>query len=303
MKTKYYIKTLVPLCVFGVIFRILEIAFAIDPASGFYYSESIIPTVFGIYMVLVILFFVSGIFFTKSESKSQRKKLANIKPFDKVIILLTSVCILASSIKVFLTEWQTNNLYAGISDVFKDFPIYILITSFISCVFLIFFVTDPQKSVQSSASSVLSLALPIYYAIRLFQRFMNVNYILSKAYGTYLILFLGFIVLSLMNLSKILSGGKCKRVFVAFGFISVFFASIHLVEFIMSFLPQNPYNIDISDSIITYMGDFLCAVMILRFSLLISKKTPKNKNSTEESKINENNTDEVTLSEVKDNAE
>ncbi len=284
MKTKIYIKMLFPLSFFGLIFRILEILFAIEPSSGFYYLDSFIPLLCNIYIFLVIAFFISGIFLTKTESKSIRKRLSAVNIADKVIMIASAVFILGSALHDLLVEYQINFSYDSIKELFTDSKIYILILAALSCVFIVFFASVPKRYSSSSFMSILSLSLTFYYVLRLFTRFLDMNEILSKAYSTHTILLIGFIVLSQLNFSKILAGLRSKKYFVAFGLSTVFLAILHLAEFVMYFFPGNPYNIPV-DSIFAYIADFLASAVILRFILIVSKKQDK----SEKNAINQNN--------------
>ncbi len=273
MKTKYYTKMLFPLGLFGLIFRVLEIMFAIEPSSGFYYTESVIPLLCNIYIFLVIAFFLSEIFLIKPEVRSVRKRLGGISNFDKILWLCSAVFILANALKGFLNELNVEFNYASVSDIFMDVPVYILICAGLASVFIVLFISAPKKYACSSFMSVLSLSITAYFLIRLFTRFMDLNEILSKAYGTHTILLLGFLVLSFMNFSKVVAGILAKRYFIAFGLCTVFLASMHLAEFIMYFLPGNPYNITVD--LFAYAADFFSAAVILKMVLLVSRKADK----------------------------
>lgn len=279
MKTKYYTKMLLPLSIFGLIFRVLEIMFAIEPESGFYYTESVIPLLCNIYTFLVIAFFISETFLIKSENKTQRKRFGYVSTFDKVLMLLSAVFILANALNVFLFELNINYSYGSVADIFKASPVYVLIFAAISCLFIVFFASAPKKYSSSSFMSILSLSITVYYIIRLFTRFLDLNEILSKAYGTHTILLLGFIVLACMNFSKLLAGILSKKYFVAFGLCAVYLATVHLAEFVMYFLPGNPYNINVD--IFAYAADFFTAAVILKMVLLIAKKPDKVTNNEE----------------------
>ena len=82
-----------------------------------------------------------------------------------------------------------------------------------------------------------------------------------------------------MNFSKIIAGIFSKKYFIAFGLCTAYLAIIHLAEFIMSFLPDNPYNISVD--IFAYAADFFIAAVILRFVLVISKKIDKSEKTAE----------------------
>ena len=274
MKTKIYTKMLLPLSLFGIIFRILEILFAIEHSSGFYYLESFIPLLCNIYIFLVIAFFLSEIFLTKPETKSLRKRFGAVTVADRIVMILSAVFILGSALRDFLYEIEINFSYSSISDVFTDSKVYILIFAALSCVFIVFFTADPKRYSVSSFMAILSLSVTFFYLLRLFTRFLDLNEILSKAYSAHTILLLGFIVLSFLNFSKILAGLKAKRYFVAFGLCAVFLAVMHLAEFVLYFFPGNPYNIPV-DNIFSYLADFLVAFLILRFIMLVSKKQDK----------------------------
>ena len=54
----------------------------------------------------------------------------------------------------------------------------------------------------------------------------------------------------------------------------MFLSVLHLAEFVMHFLPGNPYNITV-DSIFSYIADFLVSFLIFRFIQLVSNKQDK----------------------------
>lgn len=274
MKTKIYTKMLLPLSLFGLLFRVLEIIYAIDPENGFYYLESFIPLLFNIYIFLVIAFFISELFLIKTESKSSRKRFGALGIPDKIIMISSAVFILGSALRDIFVESEINFSFENFTDLLLDTRFYILVFAVLTCVFIVFFASDPKRYSVNSVMAILSLSLTFYYLLRLFTRFLDLNEILSKAYSTHTILLLGFIVLSCLNFSKILAGLRVRKYFVAFGHCAVFLSVLHLAEFVMHFLPGNPYNITV-DSIFSYIADFLVSFLIFRFIQLVSNKQDK----------------------------
>ena len=273
MKIKYYIKLLLPLCCFGVIFRALAILFAIEPESGFFYLESVIPLLFNIYLFFVCAFYITVLFFAKPEAKSTRMRLAKTTRLDNFIILAAAVFILSANMKTFLTKIFINNEFASAVDVFKDVSLYMMIFSVFATWFLVAFATAPKKTIKSKVLVFFSLSLSLYYVVRLFCQFTDLSQILSKSYGTYTIIFIAFLTLATINLSKMLAGTLCRNMFIAFGLITSFMAFIHAVEFILAFIPGNPYNINID--MLTYLADIFVSMFILRLVIKLTKRNAK----------------------------
>ena len=273
MKIKYYIKLLLPLCCFGVIFRALEIMFAVEPESGFFYLESVIPLLFNIYLFFVCAFYLTVLFFAKQEAKSTRMRLTKTTRLDNFIILAAAVFILSANMKTFLTKFFINNEFSTVKDVFSDISLYMMIFSVFATWFLVAFATSPKKAVKSKLLVFFSLSLSLYYVVRLFCQFTDISQILSKSYGTYTIIFIAFLTLASINLSKMLAGTLCRNLFIATGLITAFMAFVHLVEFVFAFIPGNPYNINID--MLTYLADIFVSMFILRLVIKLTKRNAK----------------------------
>lgn len=283
MKTKHYIKLLAPISIFGFIFRILEIMFAIEPETGFFVSGSVIPLIFNIYIILAIMFFMSIIFTTKTEQKPVKNRFSKFTFTDNLFTMLSAVFILAGSLQTFLLKYFIDGTLTDLSVIFKDITFYIIICAVLTAFFLVQFATSPKTVAKHGFYVILSIVVPIYYVLRLFVEFTDMSKILSHAYGTYTIVFLSFLTLSFINLSKVLAGSLCRKYLMAFSLCSVFMGSIHLAECVLSFIPGNPYNISID--ILTYLADLFICLMLIAIFLKISKKqkvSAKSKESEEE---------------------
>ena len=145
MKTKIYTKMLLPLSLFGLLFRVLEIIYAIDPENGFYYLESFIPLLFNIYIFLVIAFFISELFLIKTESKSSRKRFGALGIPDKIIMISSAVFILGSALRDIFVESEINFSFENFTDLLLDTRFYILVFAVLTCVFIVFFASDPKR--------------------------------------------------------------------------------------------------------------------------------------------------------------
>lgn len=279
MKSKHYIKLLAPICAFGFIFRILEIVFAIEKGTGYYVSGSVIPLLFSIYIILGVMFFLSIIVFTKTEQKSVRTRFVKFTMVDNIFILLSAVFILAGSLQTFVTKYFIDGSISDVSVLFKDLSFYTIIVSLVATFFLVQFATSPKSVIKSNFYTVLSLAVPFYYLLRLFEEFTDMSKILSHSYGTYTVVFLSFIALSFINLSKLIAGTLSRKYLMAFSLCSVFMCAIHIAEFILYFIPGNPYGISIN--LLTYLADISISIVLLIILLKISKKQKINKKDGE----------------------
>ena len=284
MKTKHYIKLLAPISIFGFIFRILEIVFAIEPDTGYFVQGSVIPIIFNVYLILAILFFMSIVFTTKTEQKPVKNRFVKFSFKDNLATMLSAVFILSSSMQIFLNKYFIDGLLTDYRVLFRDFSFYMIVAALLSALFLVQFATSPKLVCKSGFFTVLSLFVPIYYVLRLFIVFTDMSNIISHSYGTYTIVFLSFITLAFLNLSKVLAGSLCRKQLMAFSLCSVFMGAIHLAEFVMAFIPGNPYNISID--LLTYLADLFICLMLIMIFLKVSKKV-KSAKSNEKNKESE----------------
>ncbi len=270
MKTKHYIKLLAPLCIFGFLFRILEIVFAIEPDTGYFVSGSVIPLIFNIYIILAVLFFMSVIFTTKKEQKTVKKRFVKFTFVDNIFTMLSAVFILAGSLQTFVTKYFIDGTLTDVTVLFKDVTFYSILSAVLSVFFLVQFATSPKSVSKHGFYAILSLFVPIHYVLRLFVEFTDMSKLLSHSYGTYTIIYLCFITLSFINLSKVLAGSLCRKYLMAYSLCAVFMGAIHLAECVMSFIPGNPYNISIN--LLTYLADLFICLMLISIFLKVSKK-------------------------------
>ncbi len=295
MKTKHYIKLLAPICVFGFIFRILEIMFAIEPETGYFVSGSVIPLLFNIYIILAVLFFMSVIFVTKTEQKPIKNRFVKFTFTDNLFTMLSAVFILSGSLQTFVNKYFIDGTLTDIKVLFKDMTFYTIVAAVLSTLFLVQFATSPKSVNKSGFYTILSLSVPIYYVLRLFAEFTDMSNILSHSYGTYTIVFLSFLTLSFINLSKVLAGSLCRKYLMAFSLCSVFMGAIHLAECVLAFLPGNPYNISIN--LLTYLADLFICLMLIAIFMKVSKKPKSASKANKEAE----NTEELPAEEVAEN--
>jgi hypothetical protein len=279
-----------PMCFFGFIFRLLEIIFAIEPETGFYVLHSYIPMLFNIYIFLVIAFFMSVLLFTPKEQKPVRGRFNKFTAGDNLIMLLSAVFILSSSMKNFFFNLFAEHKYNSFNDLFSDLSFLTFIFAILASVFIVQFVSSPKAVMKSNIIKILSLAFPLYYVIRLFNVFTDMGLLLSKAYGSFSILFMSFMVLSVINLSEILVGAFTRKYFFAFGFCTVFLAAIRTAEFVLSFIPGNPYNISID--FLEFCTDLFCSLTVLVTIIKLLKKIKSTKTAENSDVDNVDNTDE-----------
>ena len=81
MKTKYYIRALIPLCVIAAVFRVFEIFFAIESDTGFYVQFSPIPLIFNIFSALSVLFWVVVVVFSVGCGYCSEREKTDSFPF------------------------------------------------------------------------------------------------------------------------------------------------------------------------------------------------------------------------------
>lgn len=302
MKTKHYIKLLAPICAFGFIFRILEIIFAIEPDSGYFVAGSVIPLLFNIYMILAVLFFMSVIFFTKTEKKPVRGRFVKFTTIDNLFTMLSAIFILAGTLETFVNKYFIESTISNFKVLLTDINFYTMIAALLSTFFLVQFATSPKTVNKHGFFTVLSLSVPIYYVLRLFERFTDMSSILSHSYGTYTIVFLSFLTLAFINLSKVIAGSLSRKYLIAFSLCAVFMGTIHLAECIMSFIPGNPYNISIN--LLTYLADLFICLMLISILMKMMKKPKdrvrKTKKTLEENSNNEEDEQEEALNTTED---
>ena len=293
MKTKHYIKLLAPICVFGFIFRVLEIMFAIEPETGYFVTGSVIPLLFNIYIILAVLFFMSVIFFTKTEQKPVKNRFVKFTFTDNVFTMLSAVFILAGSLQTFVNKYFIDGTLTDFKVLFSDITFYTIVAAVLATFFLVQFATSPKSVAKSGFYTVLSLSVPIYYVLRLFVEFTDMSNILSHSYGTYTIVFLSFLTLAFINLSKVLAGSLCRKYLMAFSLCSVFMGAIHLAECVLAFIPGNPYNISIN--LLTYLADLFICLMLVAIFMKVSKKQKISAKAEKEPEVTEKLPSEETI--------
>lgn len=278
MKISYYIKLVAPIGLFGILFRLMEIIFAIEKDTAFYVRNSVIPTLFNIYCILATVFFLSALFLIAKEKKPSIGRLARLNLPEEIIALVAATLILASSAKTFLFSWLIDGTYRSFGDAVPSLEFFGLIFGLISAFILIQFATSAKQSLKRAADRLLLLALPIYFILKLFKLFTNIETILHHAYTSFRIISLAIIVLALVNLIKISVGACSRKYFTVFTLIAFFFTVMRLAELIISLFPDNPYNIDMD--ILDFGADLATSVFLLAMAYRLSKK-PERKQKEE----------------------
>ena len=238
---------------------------------------------------------MSIIFTTRTEQKTIKNRFVKFTFVDNVFTMLSAVFILATNLHTFVAKYFIDGTLSDFTDIFKDISFYMIICSVLSVFFLVQFATSPKTVNKNGFFVVLSLFVPIYFVLRLFIEFTDMSQLLSHAYGTYTIVFLCFITLSFINLSKVLAGSFCRKYLMAFSLCSVFMGAIHLAECVLSFIPGNPYNISIEP--LAYLADFFICLMLISIFMKIIKRqkvsAKPNNNDKEEALPQEENTAET----------
>lgn len=269
MKLKTYLKLLIPLGIIAAVLRMVELILGVEASTGFYVSDSVWPTIFNVYCVLVCVFFIVMFFFMPREKKPQYRKYYHLNKIEKIVLMIASVLILAAAIKEFITVFIPSTSVvetqsAGVLDYLN------LVFAVLVVFFSVLYATAPKLVVKNTFFSGFSAVFPVYYVIRMFCVFTDSSSILSHAYGTYSILFYSITALFFMNFSKMLAGMPAKRLLFLFGMGSIFFGAVRISDLILALIPGNPFGVPsgaltlLSDVAITVAEIFILIRLVRR---------------------------------------
>jgi len=272
MKTKHYLFALLPISVIGIALRFFEIIFGIEAESGYYAVGSVLPYIFDGFCILVALFFLSAMFIIPKEKTHQVSRFYAFFGAEPVIILLAAVGILATGTYGFISSVFGENGYASVIEVLKDVKFWTFILSVLSALYFTVLATVPRRPFSSLFYKIISLSTAALYLIKLLSLFLTEDTLLSHAYATYSLIFYGFTVLFFMNFSKFSAKMPAMRYLTAYGCAAAFFGALRVAEFVLSFIPKDPYNISsfsenarYSVDILPYISDFLIVAAVVVF--------------------------------------
>ncbi len=263
MKLKTYLKLLIPFGIIAVALRMIELVFGVEASTGFYVSDSVWPTIFNVYCVLVCVFFIVMFFFMPKEKKPQYRRYYHINKSEKIILMIASVLILAAAVEEFISIFIQSASSAGTVQSAGILDYLNIIFAVLVVLFSVLYATAPQMVVKNTFFSGFSVVFAVYYLIKMFGIFTDSASILSHAYGTYSILFYSITALFFMNFSKMLAGTPAKRLLFLFGMGAVFFGAARVADLVLSFIPGNPFGVPsnaltlLSDTAITVAEIFI----------------------------------------------
>ncbi len=274
MKTKYYTKLLLPLCLFCALFRFLELAFAVEYSvdSYFYVSGSIIPLIFNIFLGLCVAFFFSFWAIDKVRSLSSpdsKEKKAEIKAikaegkeaykayindnkkdielkseFSRMkkldgkttfLYVIASILILAFSAQLLLNELGSNAVaYGGIKDLFVTLVPYIFIAAVLSVLFFVQFAASPKATAKGKFWMVLAFAPALFYTLLVFFVFQAHSGIVSKVFVAFDFLKIAALAISLISIPQLFISSNHKAVFLSSSLTAVFLSTVRFTDGIVS---------------------------------------------------------------------
>lgn len=269
MKTKYYLKMLFPLCLFGAVFRALEILFAVDAKNSLFVAGSIIPAVFNTFCVLVTAFFLSGLIFLPDRKRKSPSGYPQFVPTAKFLFVIVAVFILSFSLYEFVTEFFDGGISSA-KALLTCLPFYMLVFGIIAALYYIQLSVSPERIFRNTAFKFCALALPIFYTLVLFNVFLNGDPVFVRVYEPFDVVRTSAIVLAMMSFAKLCVSNFSRREFVVYAMIGAFYASIRFADLVLFLFPSNPYNISMN------VINLLCDIFVIAsFFVLIPRKTKK----------------------------
>ena len=270
MKAKNYLYILFPLTVVGIIFRAVELLYGVEADTGYYIRGSKLYIYFNIFILVGVLVLLSQMIWRVKSKVVPKKSVTRVCPdpfsFSGIMFLLSAVGVAVSSfIRVYTTNSVIKRFISGtagttVKDVLADFDFWILLFGILSAVIFVVFAVDPKKCVNNMFCNVLTLAPVIYFALRTLDLFSEKSSILSRAYDSFTILALGFLVLFFMNFAKMIVGMPSRKALFAFGSVAFFLGIIRAVETVLYFIGSNKFNVDVEPA--TAVSDIIVCVCV-----------------------------------------
>ncbi len=267
MKPKHYLRILLPLCLAGAVLRCLTLLFAVEADTGYFVQNSPLPWILNCFLGACAVFFLTFLFVIRKENRSLQKRLYRFSGLDAVVGLLSAVFVLAGSFRSLLAQ-RLSQVSSG--PLWKDLSLWIAVLSLVCSVFLVFFVSYPRRASRSTGWKICSLSLTVWFVVRLFRAFLDLEISMSRPYGIYYIVCLAMGTMAMLQFSKLLSGMLCRKSCFLFGMLFVLFQSIRLPDAILSLFPGNPYGVSIS--LLEFLGDTFLAIFFFRILQKMSKR-------------------------------
>ena len=270
MKLKHYGVVLIPACVATFVFRLVEVVLAVDPQTGYYRSGAILPMIFNLFMAALVIFFATMLFVTKKESHSAVIRLYKPSVFDNVVGIAASVALFAASLFELLEN--TVGYALSLSDLLSLWSLWQTLCALLAAVFVIFFVTYPRKTAKKPGWQIFSLGLMLYYLVLLLKSFATPDVVFSQAFGIYDVAFYGLTAAAALNLSKVLTGIHCRRMYTFFTFASALACALRLANAVLRVLPGDPYGIPMD--LFPFVGDLLVTIFLISLAkkLIVRRK-------------------------------
>lgn len=274
MKLKHYGIALVPLCLAAFLFRAVELILGIDPRTGYFATDSLLPILFDGFLILTALFFCTVLFTVKKEPRPTAVRLYRASVLDTVFGIAGSILLVTEALF---------GVFSGIADGTVRFNVSLLLNpalwklvlSLLAAIFLIFFVTYPKRSAKQNGWRIMSLSISLYYLFLLIVNFRDLDVVFSRAFGIYLICFYGIAAAAGINFSKILARLFGRKAFTLFTCLTAVLSAVRLADTVLYLIPGNPYAIPVN--LFGFLADACITVLLLsqmKKVMLNRKKRP-----------------------------
>ena len=258
MKLKHYATLLVPACLLTFVLRAVELILCIDPHTRYFATDTVLPTVFNIILLVIALFFAS-VLFTKTEPKPATIRLARPALSDVVIGVAAAMTIISTA--VFSLILSLTNGEIEISALLKAGDFWQTVLAIGAAFFLIFYVTHPKRSVKRNSWRILSLFLSGYTMFLMIRNFTDPDVVFSRSFGIYTIVFYGMAAAASISLSKIMARLIGRKPFVLFSCLMAILMALRLADTVLYLIPDNPYAIP--GNLFITLGDLLLTLLYL----------------------------------------
>ena len=265
MKVKLYNKLIIPAVILVFVLRFAEISFLADRGTSHYIAGDGFHYIFWAVYFLIAAFFASS-FFTLSKTNFGfgylKKTTSHIYLFMVPALLL--FCDTAISVI---------NYIAVRPSVFE---IFLTVFEFLAAVAFVLLSVFPTKvRFRSAATKLFTIAIPVYFVLRLF--YINiVRYgFISKPYDTFEIFKTAFLALAFSEIAYMAVAKATRKKLSAYIYLSAIFMSIRLSDVLYSVL--NNAAADTSVSYISQAADLFCIAALFLINMNIYKRIRKPK--------------------------
>lgn len=260
MKTKHYNRLLIPAAIIVFVLRFAEISFLADRGTSHYIAGDKFHYIYWAAYLIIAAFFASS-FFTLSKTSFGfnylRRTMRNLYIFIVPALLLICDAII-ESLK-----------YVSVKPTV--FELFLRLFELLAASAFIFFSVFPEKvRFRATGAKLLTIAVPVYFALRLF--YINIlDYgFISKPYDTFEILKTAALVLAFAEIAYMSVSKATRKKFSAYTYLSVIFMSIRLSDVLYSVLNNEAANASIS--YINQAADLFCVIALLIINTNIYKK-------------------------------